>query len=178
MTTAMDVAAYIRAKHGSAIPSSRRLQKLLYFSQAWTLAWTGKPLFDSDFEAWPDGPVEREVWKNQRYYSIPAYSGQLVPAESEAIDAIVAVYWSCTDRELVDLSHEDVWREARGALPPQAAGRSNLKRESIRRHYLSLALRGQGPKRTTAGYAAGTVQTTAVSVIERWREGLDLLATK
>lgn len=34
-----------------------RLQKMLYFSQGWSLARNGKPLFDEPIEAWQYGPV-------------------------------------------------------------------------------------------------------------------------
>ena len=33
------------------------LQKLLYYSQGFSLAMTGKPLFEEDFEVWQMGPV-------------------------------------------------------------------------------------------------------------------------
>lgn len=40
-----------------------KLQKLLYYAHAWHLAMTNrKPLFEDDFEAWPWGPVVRDVY--------------------------------------------------------------------------------------------------------------------
>lgn len=33
------------------------LQKLLYYSQGFSLTMTGKPLFEEDFEVWQMGPV-------------------------------------------------------------------------------------------------------------------------
>lgn len=37
--------------------SNQKLQKLLYYAQAWYLAFEDKPLFDEDFEAWVHGPT-------------------------------------------------------------------------------------------------------------------------
>lgn len=39
-----------------------KLQKLLYYAQAWWLAHTGAELFEEDIEAWPWGPVVRDIY--------------------------------------------------------------------------------------------------------------------
>jgi uncharacterized phage-associated protein len=40
-----------------------KLQKLLFYAHAWHLAMAGRrPLFEDDFEAWPWGPVVRDVY--------------------------------------------------------------------------------------------------------------------
>jgi len=39
-----------------------KLQKLLFYAHAWHLAMKGGPLFDEDVEAWPWGPVVRDVY--------------------------------------------------------------------------------------------------------------------
>ena len=43
-------------EHGDPI-SNLKLQKLLYYAQAWFLALQDKPLFDERIEAWAHGPV-------------------------------------------------------------------------------------------------------------------------
>jgi len=45
-----------------------KLQKLLFYAHAWYLAMKGKPLFDEDFEAWPWGPVVRNVYLETREF--------------------------------------------------------------------------------------------------------------
>ena len=37
--------------------TAMKLEKLVYYSQAWSLAWDGEPLFNDDFQAWANGPV-------------------------------------------------------------------------------------------------------------------------
>ncbi|MES1173555.1 MAG: type II toxin-antitoxin system antitoxin SocA domain-containing protein, partial [Myxococcales bacterium] len=37
--------------------SALKLQKLVYYAQAWYLAFAGVPLFHGTFEAWVHGPV-------------------------------------------------------------------------------------------------------------------------
>ncbi len=45
MATAHDVADFILAKLGAM--SAMKLQKLVYYSQAWHLTWAEKPLFEN-----------------------------------------------------------------------------------------------------------------------------------
>jgi len=53
--SAHDVAAYI-LKNGGRM-SVMKLQKLVYYSQAWHLVWEDKRLFSDRIEAWANGPV-------------------------------------------------------------------------------------------------------------------------
>ena len=49
-------------RHGSDIDITNLvLNKLVYFAQVESLRETGKPLFEDKIEAWPYGPVERNV---------------------------------------------------------------------------------------------------------------------
>ncbi|WP_373325600.1 Panacea domain-containing protein [Sporomusa paucivorans] len=51
-----------------------KLQKLLYYSQAWHIAMYGESLFDNKIEAWKLGPVCPEVYKEYKQFgssSIP-----------------------------------------------------------------------------------------------------------
>ena len=50
-------------RHGSDIDITNLvLNKLVYFAQVESLRETGKPLFEDKIEAWPYGPVERNVY--------------------------------------------------------------------------------------------------------------------
>ena len=44
MATVFDVARYILEKYGPL--SAMKLQKMVYYSQAWSLVWDDAPLFD------------------------------------------------------------------------------------------------------------------------------------
>ena len=60
MASIVETAKYILEKMGTM--STMKLQKLCYYSQAWTLAWDEVPLFNEDFEAWANGPVCRSLF--------------------------------------------------------------------------------------------------------------------
>lgn len=56
-----------------------RLNKLMYFAQAYSLVRTGKPLFSERIEAWEHGPVIRPVYDTFKKYGkniIPATVGE------------------------------------------------------------------------------------------------------
>lgn len=44
------------------------MQKLTYYAQAWTHAYTGEVLFDADFRAWRHGPVIPDVYRRYKAY--------------------------------------------------------------------------------------------------------------
>lgn len=77
--TAADVAEYILAKQGRM--SAMKLHRLLYYSQAWHLAWEGKPLFDDEIQAWANGPVVASVYELHRgeFTVEPGFTGRRVP---------------------------------------------------------------------------------------------------
>lgn len=55
MANVFDVAQYIVNKTGRI--SSIKLQKLVYYSKAWSLVWDDDPLFTEEVQAWAHGPV-------------------------------------------------------------------------------------------------------------------------
>ena len=64
MTTVQDVAAYILAKKGE-LPAMK-LQKLLYYAQAWSLVWDDAPLFPESVEAWANGRVLPDLYQHHK----------------------------------------------------------------------------------------------------------------
>ena len=48
--------------HAAPAIDQMKLQKLLFYAQAWFLAYNGTPLFAEDVEAWPWGPVIRPIY--------------------------------------------------------------------------------------------------------------------
>ena len=61
MTSVFDIAKYILEKYES-LPTMK-LQKLVYYSQAWSLAWDNEPLFYEEIKAWANGPVVEELYE-------------------------------------------------------------------------------------------------------------------
>lgn len=86
------------------------LQKLLYYSQGFSLAITGKPLFEEDFEVWQMGPVIPALY--EQYGKEPAF-GILNPSETgdpglteeekDVLDQVYFVYGQFSGWKLRDL---------------------------------------------------------------------------
>jgi uncharacterized phage-associated protein len=121
MASAHDVAAYILRKCGPM--SAMKLQKLVYYSQAWHLVWEDEPLFAEKIQAWANGPVVYELFDRHRgHYTVQApwrwgSEKHLGDDQRAAIDEVLDSYGDFTARQLSVLSHsERPWREARSGL--------------------------------------------------------------
>src|SRR5882757_7170947 len=95
MASAHDVAAYIIKKRGAM--SAMKLQKLVYYSQAWHLVWEEKRLFPDRVEAWANGPVVPSLCRAHRgEFKIKAWKGgspaKLSAKQQESIDAVLKFY--------------------------------------------------------------------------------------
>src|SRR3954463_13629493 len=60
----IDVAEYILSRLGPM--SAMKLQKLVYYCQAWSLAWTDEELFREEIEAWSNGPVIPSLYRKHK----------------------------------------------------------------------------------------------------------------
>lgn len=144
MGSIFDTARYILSQKGAM--TTWKLQKLCYYAQAWSLAWTGKPLFDEEFEAWENGPVSPELFhRHQGYFMIDADrfhdgdSSRLTEDEKDTIDTVLKDYGDMEPYALRELSHSELpWKTARGDLPPSAKCSVVISKESMGEYYGSL----------------------------------------
>jgi uncharacterized phage-associated protein len=118
MATVHDVAAYILDRQGPM--TAMKLQKLVYYCQAWSLVWDERPLFHERVGAWANGPVVVDLYQAHRgRYSLAAgdVGGDPSRLTADELDTVVAVldaYGQMTAHQLSKLSHsEPPWRDAR-----------------------------------------------------------------
>lgn len=116
MASALDVAAYILKKAGPM--SAMKLQKLVYYSQAWSTVWDDEEIFPERIEAWKNGPVVPALWRaHQGQFRVEQISdgrpGQLSRDEKDTVKAVLKFYGNKSAQWLSDLTHmEDPWRDA------------------------------------------------------------------
>src|SRR5215208_5165628 len=108
MATAHDVAAYILQKMGEM--TAMKLQKLVYYSQAWSLVWDERPLFRDRIEAWANGPVVPALYQHHRgRFQVRKWSqgdpDALSREAQETIDAVLDFYGNKSSQWLSDLTH-------------------------------------------------------------------------
>jgi uncharacterized phage-associated protein len=141
--TVHDVAAYILELVGRQT-STMKLQKLVYYSQAWSLVWDDRALFGERIEAWANGPVVPALYNNHRgQFAVSAWSAgdssRLDAAAKETIRKVVAFYGDQTPQWLSDLTHmERPWREARAGLPDGMRGSNEIRLDTMSEYYSSI----------------------------------------
>jgi uncharacterized phage-associated protein len=140
--SALDVAAYILRICGPI--TAMKLQKLVYYCQAWSLVWDEKPLFFESIEAWANGPVIRELYDAHRgqfeVSEIPnGNPTKFKKFQIETITAVLDYYKNFTSQKLSDLTHsEDPWKAARYGLPVTARSDAIISHASMMEYYSSL----------------------------------------
>lgn len=141
---AKDVAAYILHRQGSM--PAMKLQKLVYYSLAWSLVWDDKPLFEETIEAWANGPVIRELYDAHRGHfsvsSVPDGDPNLLDKDQrETVDAVLQFYGDKSSQWLSDLTHTEApWRDAReiNGLNGGERGRAPITHASLHEYYSAL----------------------------------------
>jgi uncharacterized phage-associated protein len=124
MARVQDVAAYILKKQGRM--TTMKLQKLVYYAQAWHATWEDEALFRAEIQAWANGPVCPALYKlHRQQFQITARDlkgadcRRLKANERESIDIVLADYGNKTAQWLSDLTHrEQPWLKTREGLTP------------------------------------------------------------
>jgi uncharacterized phage-associated protein len=142
-----DVADYFiwLANETGSFVSNLKLQKLVYYAQAWHIAIFGEELFPDDFQAWIHGPVIPDLYHSYKSFGWSPILKQvkqeslLASMPSEILDFLQEIseeYFSCDAYELERMTHaEDPWLIARGNLPPDAPSCSVIEKEWMHSYY-------------------------------------------
>ena len=144
MPSVFDVAAYILRQQGSM--TAMKLQKLVYYSQAWSLAWDDDRMFPEEIQAWANGPVVPALFReHQGKFRV---NGDTFPnggphvlteVQESTCDAVLAFYGDKSPQWLSDLTHmESPWQDARSGLPAEARSGAVISLESMAEYYSSL----------------------------------------
>ncbi len=147
VTTAAAVADYllVEARQRGELLTNLKLQKLLYYAQAWYLALYGRPLFAEDFEAWVHGPVLRSQYL--RFKPEPGWASITAPVERpslpEAIekflDEILDIFGIESSIALEMMTHrERPWLEARDGLPAGEPSSARISKRTMMEFYRSM----------------------------------------
>lgn len=138
-----DVAQYIRNKFSEI--STLKLQKLVFYSMAWSLAWDEDRIFDEECQAWANGPVFPALYEKHRgLFYVPenidgADVSRLTERQKDNIDIVLDSYGDKGPQYLVSLSHsEDPWINARGNCLPGERCSTEIKDIDIAEYYSRL----------------------------------------
>jgi len=122
--SAINVAKYLLYKanfDGESI-TNLKMQKLLYYAQAWYLVNHSKPLFKDDIKAWKYGPIIEEAYhhfKRFRYSPISFLNSEKIenkiPAKEKIyLDEFYKTFIRFSASDLTQASHnDDPWKNTK-----------------------------------------------------------------
>ncbi|RAM65112.1 hypothetical protein DS66_05025 [Mesotoga sp. SC_3PWM13N19] len=136
----LDVAKYILQVAGPM--TTMKLQKIVYYCQAWSIVWDDDSLFDEEIEAWEMGPVCRSLFNKHkgkfRVCESDLGGGNvqvLTEDQRRTIEAVIKFYGKQSAQWLSDLTHiETPWKEAFYSGRKQKV----ISKESMAEYYGSL----------------------------------------
>lgn len=145
MASVHDVAVYVL--HRRKETTAMKLQKLVYYCQAWSLLWDEKAIFPEKIEAWANGPVVKELYQvHKGKYSVsPADFPQgdlqnTTKDQRETIEAVLDYYGDKSSQWLSDLTHmEAPWKNARKGLDCNERSNKEIKLSDMEEYYGGLA---------------------------------------
>jgi len=143
--SALDIAAYILQQQKGM--TTMKLQKLVYYCQAWHLVWDDEPLIRERIEAWVNGPVVRTLYDTHKG-KFEVAEGEiggdptvLKKSQRETVDSVLGFYGQKSSKYLIDLTHEeDPWKNARAraGLSPMERGDAEITLADMSEYYGSL----------------------------------------
>ena len=144
MATVFDVADYILGSCGDM--TTMKLQKLVYYSQAWSLVWDDEPLFDEKIEAWVNGPVVPSLFAAHKGQFKICRGGlgrgdasHLTQPQRDTVDAVIRAYGDYTGAQLSEMTHrESPWVDARRGLDPLEESDRTISLDAIADYYTAV----------------------------------------
>jgi len=147
LTTASEVADFFlnfAHEHGDLV-TNLKLQKLVYYAQAWHLALHGTPLFGDRIQGWVHGPVVSSLYgkfKKHRWDAIPG--NQARPTLSQAVQRhltdVYTVFNPYTAYQLECMTHQETpWQNSRIGLAPDENGDREISHADMKAFYGKLA---------------------------------------
>lgn len=145
----IELANYILAKVGPM--NHLKLQKLIYYVEAYHLAYFDTSIIDDDFEAWLHGPVSRKIWDHMKesanIYDLIRISGDknniandfkntITEDQLGLINDVLKEFGSESSYNLECMTHsEDPWKKAREGCAPGDKCETIISKEVMRKYY-------------------------------------------
>lgn len=176
MATIDDVAAAILTMLGRM--TTKKLQKLVYYSQAWHLARHGVRLFPDEIQAWREGPVVGKLYDRHRNkYEIRTWPdgdpARLGHNELATVRWVATTYGRFSAERLSRMTHaESPWRVARGLLSEGEPSQTPISDDIMRNFYANQVVEPD----VAVALAAANSAIEGVELDDAWQEELRKVA--
>jgi len=124
--------------------TNKKLNKLLYYAQAWFFTLYNKTLFQQDIQAWIHGPAILDVYRKYQEYgfkniniNIKLEDISLSSFEKKFISEIWDIYGKNYDAEYLEaLTHKEMpWINARNGLSEYESSEEVITLKSMKDYY-------------------------------------------
>lgn len=150
------VTHYLNEKGDTVSP--KKLQKLLYYVEAWNLVHLNDPLLFEDFQAWVHGPVLPSLYhelKEHKFNDLRVVADEfdtpndlivsiikknkITSDQLDLIHTVLDKYGSLNSLQLELLTHsEKPWVEAREGIPPHEPCKNIIHKAKMKEYYSTL----------------------------------------
>ena len=146
MVGVFDVAEYVLSEVGYV--STMKLQKLVFYSQAYSLVAFDEPLFSDDFEAWVNGPVCPPLFRAHKGLFVVGKGdlraegdlGKVTKEQASCVKHVVLALGKLSGQELSALTHaESPWLDARNGCSDDERCTAVIAKQAIKEYYSSSA---------------------------------------
>lgn len=141
----MDVGRYFLflANQDKKPITNKKLQKLVYYAQVWSLVLNGKKLFNEPIEAWVHGPAVRSLYGQYKGFGfnpiqedVKSDSIRIFGKEKILLNEIWKVYGGFDAGYLEMLTHsEKPWQEAREGLQSYENSGNKISLKTMKGYY-------------------------------------------
>ena len=123
------------------------LQKQLYYSQGFHVAFTGNYLFYNNCEAWAHGPVYRNIYYKYKNYGYDPIEGKdfsfgdikLSIVEKEILDSVIRNFGCYSGKVLEKMTHiEEPWRVTRKDLNDNEGSDLIIEKDLIAKYFKEI----------------------------------------
>ncbi len=125
--------------------SNKKLQKLLYYAQAWYLAIKDKPLYKEPIEAWVHGPTVRSIYDEFKSFGFDPIDILVTEKEvkelkdDDLLNDVWKIYGKFDANYLEMLTHsEEPWQIARENLEYNESSNNIITLDSMKEFYRKL----------------------------------------
>ena len=133
-----------KANSEGKIITNKKLQKLVYYAQAWSVVLNNEPLFSDKIEAWVHGPAIKSLYVKYKDFGFNPIRKDISPTKINVISSktkkllgsIWDVYGKLDAGYLELLTHsEKPWQDARAGLESHASSDAEITIASMRSFY-------------------------------------------
>jgi uncharacterized phage-associated protein len=143
---ALQVAEYFihKANEEKKPITNKKLQKLVYYAQAWSLVLKKRKLFDEKIEAWVHGPAVKSLYIEYKKFGFNYIQKEvtnaslkvLSSANKKLLDEIWSVYGGLDADYLEMLTHSETpWKEAREGLQGSENSENEISLKTMKSYY-------------------------------------------